>query len=90
MIDAALVLAFVVWALGVGLANRRRASRDLESYFLAGRSLSAWESGFSMAATQYSADTPLLAAGLVATGGVFARCSGVSGGRSFRCAKYVS
>ena len=38
MIDAALVLAFMVWALGVGLANRRRASRDLESYFLAGRS----------------------------------------------------
>ena len=72
MIDAALVLAFMVWALGVGLANRRRASRDLESYFLAGRSLSGWESGLSMAATQYAADTPLLAAGLVATGGVFA------------------
>jgi len=30
-----------------------------------------------MAATQYAADTPLLATGLVATGGVF--CYGVSG-----------
>jgi Na+/proline symporter len=72
VIDVVLVLAFVAWSLGVGLANRRRASRDLEAYFLAGRSLSAWESGLSMAATQYAADTPLLAAGLVATGGVFA------------------
>ena len=72
MIDAALVGAFVVWALAIGLWSRREASRDLESYFLAGRRLSSWESGFSMAATQYAADTPLLAAGLVATGGVFA------------------
>jgi Na+/proline symporter len=72
VIDAALVGAFVLWALWVGLRSRREASRDLESYFLAGRKLSAWESGLSMAATQYAADTPLLAAGLVATGGVFA------------------
>ncbi len=72
MIDAALVAAFAIWALAVGLRNRREASRDLGSYFLAGRRLSSWESGLSMTATQYAADTPLLAAGLVATGGVFA------------------
>jgi Na+/proline symporter len=72
VIDAALVAAFALWALAEGLRSRREASRDLESYFLAGRRLSAWESGLSMAATQYAADTPLLAAGLVATGGVFA------------------
>jgi Na+/proline symporter len=72
VIDAVLVGAFVLWALAVGLRNRRAASRDLESYFLAGRGLSSWESGLSMTATQYAADTPLLAAGLVATGGVFA------------------
>jgi Na+/proline symporter len=72
VIDLVLVLAFVGWSVATGLRNRREASRDLESYFLAGRKLSSWESGLSMAATQYSADTPLLAAGLVATGGVFA------------------
>jgi SSS family solute:Na+ symporter len=72
VIDAALVLAFVAWSIATGLRSRREASRDLESYFLAGRKLTSWESGLSMAATQYSADTPLLAAGLVATGGVFA------------------
>ncbi|MEN8161599.1 MAG: sodium transporter, partial [Myxococcota bacterium] len=64
--------AFAVWAMTVGLRNRREASRDLRSYFLAGRRLTSWESGLSMTATQYAADTPLLAAGLVATGGVFA------------------
>jgi Na+/proline symporter len=72
VIDAALVAAFAIWAMTVGLRNRREASRDLGAYFLAGRRLSSWESGLSMTATQYSADTPLLAAGLVATGGVFA------------------
>jgi Na+/proline symporter len=72
MIDALLVAAFVAYCLGVGLRSRRQSSRDLEAYFLAGRRLSPWQSGLSMAATQYAADTPLLAAGLVATGGVFA------------------
>jgi Na+/proline symporter len=72
MIDAVLVASFVAYCLGVGLRSRRDASRGLEAYFLAGRRLPAWQSGLSMAATQYAADTPLLAAGLVATGGVFA------------------
>lgn len=72
MIDGLVLIVFVAWSIGNGLHDRRAASRDPTSYFLAGRSLGAWESGFSMAATQYSADTPMLAAGLVATGGVFA------------------
>lgn len=72
MIDALLVAAFVVYALVVALRSRREASQGLEAYFLAGRKLGAWQSGLSMTATQYAADTPLLAAGLVATGGLFA------------------
>src|SRR5690606_38437364 len=72
VIDGLLIGAFVAYALVVAARSRREASRDLEAYFLAGRRLRAWESGLSMTATQYAADTPLLAAGLVATGGVFA------------------
>ncbi len=72
MIDLVLALGFVVYALTAGLRARRAASRGLSEYFLANRSLSSWQSGFSMTATQYAADTPLLAAGLVATGGIFA------------------
>jgi Na+/proline symporter len=72
VIDLALVLAFVAYGLAAGLRARRAASTDLRSYFLAGRKLPAWQSGLSMTATQYAADTPLLGAGLVATGGIFA------------------
>ncbi|MDW7759535.1 MAG: sodium transporter [Acidobacteriota bacterium] len=71
MIDLAVVAAFVALALWNGMRARRRASRNLEEYFLAGRDVAGWKSGLSMAATQYAADTPLLATGLVATGGLF-------------------
>lgn len=71
MTDLAIVLGFVALALWSGLRARSRASRSLEEYFLAGRDLQGWKAGLSMAATQYAADTPLLATGLLATGGVF-------------------
>jgi solute:Na+ symporter, SSS family len=71
MLDLAVVMVFVGLALWSGLRARRRASRNLEEYFLAGRDVAGWKSGLSMAATQYAADTPLLATGLVATGGLF-------------------
>lgn len=71
-IDAGIVLAFLIYALAAGLWSRERASRNLEEYFLAGRSLPGWKAGLSMAATQFSADTPLLVTGLIATSGIFA------------------
>jgi len=70
-LDAAILLGFIALAVGSGLAYRRRASESLEEYFLAGRSLSGWKAGASMAATQFAADTPLLVTGLVATAGIF-------------------
>jgi Na+/proline symporter len=70
-LDWLIVVAFFVYAVYVGLRARREASRGLESYFLAGRSLSGWKAGASMAATQFAADTPLLVTGLVATAGIF-------------------
>ena len=72
MLDLLILLAFVIYAVWVGFLHRRSASRTLEEYFLAGRTLTGWRAGFSMAATQYAADTPLLVAGLVATAGIFA------------------
>ena len=71
-IDLALLGAFVLWCACAGLRNRRAASRGLDDYFLAGRTLSGWQAGLSMAATQFAADTPLLVTGLIATAGVFA------------------
>ncbi len=58
VLDLLIVAAFVVYSVSVGLRHRRTASQNLEEYFLAGRTLRGWRSGLSMAATQYSADTP--------------------------------
>ncbi|RIL06365.1 MAG: sodium transporter, partial [Proteobacteria bacterium] len=71
LLDAAIVLAFAAWAIGSGLHARRAASRGMEDYFLAGRTLRGWQAGMSMAATQFAADTPLLVTGLIATAGLF-------------------
>ena len=70
-LDGLIVVAFVTYAAGAGFRNRRRASRSLEEYFLAGRTLPGWKAGLSMAATQFAADTPLLVTGLLATAGIF-------------------
>lgn len=72
MIDLLIVAAFIAYAIGSGLKARGSASRNLSEYFLAGRTISGWKAGFSMSATQFAADTPLLVTGLVATAGVFA------------------
>ena len=71
MLDFLIVIAFVIYAVSSGFRSRRKASRNLEEYFLAGKTLSGWRAGISMAATQFAADTPLLVTGLIATGGIF-------------------
>ena len=71
-IDILIILAFIVYSVSSGIRSRKIASQNLEEYFLAGRSLSGWRAGLSMAATQFAADTPLLVTGLVATAGIFA------------------
>lgn len=70
-IDLAIILGFVMYAVWSGWRSKDQASKSLEEYFLAGRSLPGWKAGLSMAATQFAADTPLLVTGLIATAGVF-------------------
>lgn len=72
MLDLLIVLAFILYGLGSGLRARNKASQSLDEYFLAGKTIKGWKAGFSMAATQFAADTPLLVTGLVATAGIFA------------------
>ncbi|MFQ5627645.1 MAG: sodium:solute symporter family protein [bacterium] len=71
MIDLLIVLAFVTYAITAGFRARKKASQNLQEYFLAGKTLTGWRAGLSMAATQFAADTPLLVTGLIATGGIF-------------------
>jgi solute:Na+ symporter, SSS family len=64
-----IVLYFLVSA-AIGLAYTRKASQSLDEYFVSGRALPWWLAGTSMVATTFSADTPLVVAGLVARYGV--------------------
>lgn len=70
-LDIALLVAFLAYAAAAGLGSRKVSSQSLEEYFLAGRTLSGWKAGISMAATQFAADTPLLVTGMVAAAGLF-------------------
>ncbi len=71
LLDLLIVLLFVVWAVYSGFSSQKKASKSLEEYFLAGKTLSGWKAGISMAATQFAADTPLLVMGLMASVGIY-------------------
>ena len=69
-IDWLIVLFYLLLTMGLGVYLSRRASKNLEEFFVSGRSLPWWLSGVSMAATTFSIDTPLYIAGVVATRGI--------------------
>ena len=69
-LDWAIVAAYLLFALAVGLVFRRRAGRDMSQYFLSGRNLPWWIAGTSIVATMFAADTPLVVTGLVANDGI--------------------
>ena len=68
-IDWALLGLYLVFTLALGIWLSRR-NRGEEDYFLAGRRLSGWLAGASMAATTFSIDTPLYVAGLIGSRGL--------------------
>lgn len=68
--DWLIIIAYFVVSAVLGLIYTRRAGSSLTEYFLSGRALPWWLAGTSMVATTFSADTPLVVAGLVAKYGV--------------------
>lgn len=68
--DWAIVGAYLLVSLAMGIFLSRRAGRSLGEYFLSGRSLPWWIAGTSMVATSFSADTPLVVTGWVRGGGI--------------------
>lgn len=68
--DWAIVAAYIVAALGIGFYFSKRASKGIEEFFLSGRNLPWYVAGTSLVAATFSADTPLLIAGLVASKGL--------------------
>ena len=69
-IDWAIVAGYFVLTTVVGLIFTKKGGENLSEYFLSGRSVPWWLAGFSMVATTFAADTPLVVTGLVATKGV--------------------
>jgi len=69
-LDWAVIAAYFLITLVMGLYFRRRSGQSTEDYFVSGRNVSWWLAGTSMVATTFAADTPLLVTGLVYTQGI--------------------
>jgi len=69
-LDWLIVVAYLVFALGVGVFFRKRAGQNITQYFLSGRNLPWWVVGTSIVATMFAADTPLAVTGLIGNDGI--------------------
>ncbi|MBN1767015.1 MAG: Na+:solute symporter [Prolixibacteraceae bacterium] len=69
-IDWAIVFAYLVVSMGIGVYMSRRAGRSTDDFFLSGRKLPWYIAGTSMVATTFAADTPLAVSELVAQNGI--------------------
>ena len=69
-IDWTIIGLYFVLSLLVGIWAAKKAGRDTESFFLAGRNMPWWLLGISMVATTFSTDTPNLVTDLVRQNGV--------------------
>ncbi|MFG0317052.1 MAG: sodium:solute symporter family protein [Planctomycetota bacterium JB042] len=70
-VDWIVVAAYVALAIAVGVRYARRASSNVDEYFLSGRRLPWWIAGTSMVATTFAADTPLVVTGWVRDHGIW-------------------
>ena len=69
-LDWAIIAIYFVVSAAIGVWYARRGGKDVNEFFLTGRSLPWWLAGTSMVATTFAADTPLAVAGLVARDGI--------------------
>ena len=69
-VDWAVILAYFVLSLVVGVVFSGRAGTSSTEYFLSGRSMPWWLAGTSMVATTFAADTPLAVTGLTVKHGI--------------------
>lgn len=69
-LDWAIIAAFFILSLAIGLMVSRKAGSSVSEFFLSGRNMPWWLLGVSMVATTFSADTPNLVTNLVRNDGV--------------------
>jgi len=70
ILDWAVIAAYFLLNLGIGLYYARRARGSTTDFFLSGRNVPWWLAGTSMVATTFAADTPLVVTGIVARYGI--------------------
>lgn len=70
LIDWAIIAAFFVISLLIGVFASKSAGQSAKEFFLSGRNMPWWLLGVSMVATTFSADTPNLVTDLVRKNGV--------------------
>ncbi len=70
-LDWIIIVLYALFALGAGIVLSRRASSNVDEFFLSGRKLPWWIAGTSMIATSFAADTPLLITGWVRDFGIW-------------------
>ncbi len=71
IIDWILVAGYCIATFWIGLYYSKRASQNINEFFVAGNNLSWWIAGTSMVATTFAVDTPLVVSGLVRKGGIY-------------------
>lgn len=71
LVDWLVIIAYLAFALTMGIVLAKRASKSVDQYFLTGRSLPWWIAGTSMVATSFAADTPLVITGWVRDHGIW-------------------
>ncbi|MBS9523511.1 Na+:solute symporter [Litoribacter alkaliphilus] len=69
-IDWAIIAAFFVVSMLIGVITSRQAGKNAKEFFLSGRNMPWWLLGVSMVATTFSADTPNLVTDIVRKNGV--------------------
>ena len=69
-LDYTVIGLYLLLVFAAGLLLTRRAGQSLEHFFVGGRSLPWWLVGVSMAATNFSIDTPISITGFVAKEGI--------------------
>jgi len=71
-IDWVIVAGFMCLNIGIGIFFSRKGGKNMDSFFVSGRSLKWYIAGASMIATSFAADTPLWVGSLVRQYGIHA------------------
>lgn len=70
LIDYAAIAIVILFTIGVAIYFTKAGGKDMESFFVSGRSLPWYVAGASLTATSFAADTPLWVTSLVREYGV--------------------